>query len=451
MSLSTQIAKFIMNPEPFTENAVYLAKRSIIDTMGAMIAGAGTDAVKMSVKMVEHDGPCSIIGSDISTSSRDAAFVNGISGHELELDDTSSSNLGHPTVAVLPSLLALAEERGCTGKRLIESFLIATEVECKIGRICAKKLHERGWHCSSITGVIGAACGCAYLIRLSETKICNAIGIAASMAAGIRENFGTLTKSIHIGKTAEDGMRAALLAEEGFTSSLYALEGNEGYIFEYTGLRDDKGSFDKIIDSMGKDWDICSPGFTIKQHPSCSSTHRPLDAFLDIMNENSFTAGEIDKIDIWLGKSALRELVTPYPKDGEEAKFSVGFQIALYLSGMENAPYNYTESVIKKPEIQDIINKTFMHEEDKYNNLPSDMGVGPATVVVQLKNGHSLSETRNFPVGHLTDPISDDDLKKKYMGCTAEHLGYEKAVRLYDMLFSLETISDIKEITDLTH
>ena len=136
-------------------------------------------------------------------------FVNGISGHELELDDTSSSNLGHPTVAVLPALLAIGEETGCSGRLLLEGFLIATEVTCKLGRICAKRLHAKGWHCSSVTAGIGAAAGCAYLLGLSQEQTSHALGIAASMASGLRENFGTQTKSIHIGKCAEDGYRAS--------------------------------------------------------------------------------------------------------------------------------------------------------------------------------------------------------------------------------------------------
>ena len=365
MTLSEKIARFVASPPPFTEKAVNLAVRSMIDTMGAMVIGSDTSAVKMAEKMAPLEGNCTVIGNGRKVPARDAAFINGISGHELELDDTSSSNLGHPTAAVLPSLLAAGEDRGCSGRKLIEAFLIATEAECKIGRICARKLHEKGWHASSVTGVIGAAAGSAYILGLNEERTRNAIGIAASMASGVRENFGTLTKSIHIGKTAEDGLRAALLAEGGFTSSKAALEGKEGYIFEYAGIRDEERKFDAIIDSMGHDWDICSPGFTLKRYPSCSSTHRPVDALIDIINENDIKADEVERIDIGLSEAALRELVAPYPKDGEEAKFSVGFQTALYLHGMENMPYNYTEEVIREDKILNIIQRTFMHEETK--------------------------------------------------------------------------------------
>lgn len=193
MELQRMIARFVAEPAPFTQQALYLARRSILDTMGAMIAGSETAAVRQALTVTEGGG-CTVPGRSEKLCGRDAAFVNGISGHELELDDTSSSNLGHPTVAVLPALLAIGEETGCSGRLLLEGFLIATEVTCKLGRICAKRLHAKGWHCSSVTAGIGAAAGCAYLLGLSQEQTSHALGIAASMASGLRENFGTQTK-----------------------------------------------------------------------------------------------------------------------------------------------------------------------------------------------------------------------------------------------------------------
>lgn len=450
MSISTIIADFVAEPAEFTEEALYLAKRSVLDTYGAMITGVETSAVKMAL-VSSSRGSCTLVGGKgEKLTPRDAAFVHGISGHELELDDTSSSNLGHPTAAVLPTVLALAEENGESGLNLLKAFLIATEVECKIGRIMAKSLHERGWHCSSITGVIGAAAGAAYLMGLSREKTANAIGIAASMASGVRENFGTLTKSVHIGKTAEDGLRAAILARDGITASEIALEGKEGYIFEYAGLRDEDGYFERVMRSMGKDWDICAPGFTIKRWPSCSSGHRPFDAFLDIAKQNEFTLSEVEKIEMGLSAASIRELRNPDPKDGEEAKFSVGFQIGLYMAGLPNVPDYYRKDVIERPEIQDAIKKSVMYEIDDYNHLPSEAGNGPAKVTVTLKDGRVFETVRNFPVGHLTDPIPDEDLKEKFMNCSTPLLGTDKSEKLYELIMDLENVSDVRDITALS-
>ena len=159
MYLSEILSSFICGKPDFDPQVRYLAKRSIVDTMGAMLAGSCTDVVKQLLPVYNAPGCCTLVGLKGTVSANNAAFLNGISGHELELDDTSSSNLGHPTVAVLPSVLAAGEERAASGEEVLKAFILATEVECKIGRICAAELHRRGWHASSITGVLGAAAG----------------------------------------------------------------------------------------------------------------------------------------------------------------------------------------------------------------------------------------------------------------------------------------------------
>ena len=227
MTLSEIFAAFICGSGNITDNDLYLAKRSIVDTLGATIAGSRTDVVRQTLPVYAAPGKSTIIGVGKGYSAQGAAFINGVSGHELELDDTCSSNLGHPTVAVLPALLAVGEELGSSGEQILKSFLYATEIECKVGRICAAELHRRGWHASSITGVLGAAAGCGYLYGQDAATLRNTLGIAASMASGVRENFGTTTKSVHIGKTAGDGVIAAQLANQGVTASPRALEGHE--------------------------------------------------------------------------------------------------------------------------------------------------------------------------------------------------------------------------------
>ena len=445
MTLCQILSEFVAERRDFSEEAIYLAKKSILDSMGAIAAGSRTHLVERALTISQGCGPSTIVGIGTGYSLRDAAFVNGIAGHELELDDTSSSNLGHPTIAVLPSLLAVGEAEQVNGLTLIKAFLLAAEIECKIGRICARKLHESGWHASSVTGVIGAAAGSAYLMQLDKERVCNAIGIAASMASGIRENFGTATKSVHIGKTAQDGVHAAQLARAGFDASKNALDGKEGYLFEYG--RAEFGPFDEAFAStLGNDWDVCSPGFAIKRYPSCSSTHRAIDALVDLIDTHHVKASDIDEISVGLSASALRELVTPYPKNGEEAKFSIGFQIALYLEGLDNMPEQYTEDVINREPIQNIIQRTRMYHVEKYDQLPVDMGVGPAFSAVRLKTGQTFSKEQIYPVGHLTNPISDQELKEKFLRCCMPVYGKKQSEKLYDRLFCLQDVQNVAEL-----
>lgn len=448
MYLSEILSSFICGKPDFDPQVRYLAKRSIVDTMGAMLAGSCTDVVKQLLPVYNAPGCCTLVGLKGAVSANNAAFLNGISGHELELDDTSSSNLGHPTVAVLPSVLAAGEERAASGEEVLKAFILATEVECKIGRICAAELHRRGWHASSITGVLGAAAGTGYLYGQDRDTMRNTLGIAASMASGVRENFGTSTKSVHIGKTAGDGVLAAQMASHGITSSPSALEGHEGYLREYAGF--DGVTFgDDFARTLGAPYDLCSPGFAIKLYPSCSSTHRAIDALTELIRENELKPADIAKIEIGLSQSALRELVTPYPRDGEEAKFSIGFQIALYLNGLDNMPVNYREDVIRQPEIARIIQLTSMYNEPKYDNLPTDMGVGPAFGRITTVDGRVLTRERVYPDGHLTHPIPDQGIHDKYMKSALPVLGQEKAEELYRRLMALEEERDIRALLAL--
>lgn len=449
MTLIEIFAAFVCEDRPLPEQAAQLCKRSILDTVGAMVLGGQTPVARAAGKVMKAPGGATAVGLGRGYAARDAAFLNGISGHELELDDTSSSNLGHPTVAVLPTVLALGEELGSSGGEVLNAFAAATEVECKLGRICARALHKRGWHASSVTGVVGAAAGASKLLKLDFEHTCWALGLAASMASGVRENFGTAAKSVHIGKTAADGVVAALLAKEGFNASRAALDGGEGYLYEYTGER--FGPFgEEFAAALGNDYDVCSPGFAIKQYPSCSSTHRAVDAFVDLAKEHGITADQLERAQFGLSASALRELVTPDPKTGDEAKFSIGFQAALYLLGMDNMPANYREDVIFRPEVQEIIHRVSMYEENKYNDLPVDMGVGPAFVRITLKDGRVLERERIYPVGHLTDPIPDQALKEKFLKCTLEILGAERSEALYAALTDLERQEDIRAVMALT-
>lgn len=437
MTLSEACAHFIQHPVPLGEEEVYLCTRSILDTVGAMVLGSRTGVVEKAARVIPRAGKATLAGIGGGFSARDAAFLNGISGHELELDDTSSSNLGHPTVAVLPALLALGEELNSPGEELIRAFAVATEVECKLGRLCAHALHERGWHASSVTGIVGAAAGAAYLLKLKEKELVNCLGIAASMAAGVRENFGTDTKSLHIGKAAADGLLAACLAREGCTASSSALDGREGYLYEYSGLRLDPFGSD-WYKTLGNRYDVCTPGFAIKQYPSCSSTHRAVDAFVDLAQVHHFQPEDIASIRVELSAAALRELVTPEPRTGDEAKFSVGFQVALYLSGLDNMPDNYTEKIILRPDIQRIIKATHLCHGERYDALPVDMGVGPAFVSVTLLDGTEYHTERIYPVGHRTDPISDQALEEKFLRCTRPVLGEEQACVLCRTLWKLK-------------
>ena len=449
MELQRMIARFVAEPAPLRK-ALYLARRSILDTMGAMIAGSETAAVRQALTVTE-DGCCTVPGRGEKLCGRDAAFLS------TESPAMSWSWMTRPPpIWDTPTVAVFAGTAGDRRRdRLFRAAAAGGLPHChggdvQAGRICAKRLHAKGWHCSSVTAGIGAAAGCAYLLGLSQEQTSHALGIAASMASGLRENFGTQTKSIHIGKCAEDGYRAARLAQAGFTSSTVALEGKEGFLYEYADLREEGDEFHRIMASMGHDWDICAPGFTLKRWPSCSSTHRPVDAIMELIQINQLSAAEIEYPG-WTGHLRSAGVGDAGPGGRREAKFSVGFQIGLYLTDRANAPENYNRETIRLPEVQNIIRRTELYHEPRYDDLPSDAGVGPAFVTICCKDGRTFTKERAFPVGHLSDPIPDEELRKKFFTCTAEKLTLEQAEALSDAIMTMEKIENIRSLMDMTH
>ena len=448
MTFIENLVSFVEKESTVTNGLADLAQVAIADCLGAIIKGSQTPLSRTIAATASGSGCATVAGFGKNYSMRDAAMINGVSGHVLELDDTCSSNLGHPTVAVLPALMAAGESFDSSGMEFVRAFILATEIECKIGRLCARSIHKKGWHATSVIGVFGAAIGAGIMMKLNRAQLEASLGIAASFASGIRENFGSPVKPIHVGKVNQDGVYAALLAQNGITASLTAIEGKEGFLPLYA-TEGFSNPHDEFTKTLGNPYDITFPGFAVKQHPSCSSSHRAIDGFFDIVKKYGISKENIQSVSIGLSTSALRELVTPHPRNGNEAKFSIGFQIALMLLGYKNMPEQYTAEFIFKPEVQDFIQRVDSYHEPAFDNLPADMGVGPADVTVVLDNGNRYEHRREWPVGHLRDPIPPDMLKEKFMNCSEEALGRSKAEELFGLVLNLRNVANLKDITKL--
>src|SRR4029077_5316506 len=210
-------------------------------------------------------GECLIFGSDRRAAPLDAALVNGTAAHALDFDDVSNSLGGHPSAPILPALFALGETLDSTGRDFITAYVVGFETETRIGRGVHFHHYEKGWHPTATLGVFGAAAACCHLPGLARAKTAQALAIAASLAAGIKANFGTMTKPLHVGHTARSGLFAAMLAREGFTANPAALEHKQGFLEVFNGA----GTYDaaRILERWGEPYDIVRPGLAVKQHP----------------------------------------------------------------------------------------------------------------------------------------------------------------------------------------
>jgi len=244
--------------------AVHWAKAAILDTVGVTLAGAAEPCTQIVARVLgtgTGKDECLIFGSERRAAPLDAALINGTAAHALDFDDVGNSMGGHPSAPIVPALFALGETLDCTGRDFIAAYVAGFETEARIGRGVNLHHYEKGWHPTATLGVFGAAAACCHLMALDRAKTAQALAIATSLASGIKANFGTMTKPLHVGHTARNGLFAAQLAREGFTANDAALEHKQGFLQVFNGA----GNFDAevILADWGRPYDIVSPGIGI--------------------------------------------------------------------------------------------------------------------------------------------------------------------------------------------
>ncbi|HET7883286.1 MAG TPA: MmgE/PrpD family protein, partial [Acetobacteraceae bacterium] len=229
--------------EALPEEAVHWARVAILDTVGCTLAGASEPCARIVAGVTAAPGPSLLFGTDRRTAPLDAALINGTASHALDYDDCSDTLGGHPSAPVLPALFALADTRAVDGRAFIAAYVTGWEIETRIARGVNFYHYEKGWHPTATLGVFGATAACCQLLGLAPAVTATALGLAASFASGVKANFGTMTKPLHVGHCSRNGLFAALLAADGFTANAGALEHPQGFLHVFNGA----GNFDADV------------------------------------------------------------------------------------------------------------------------------------------------------------------------------------------------------------
>ena len=310
-----------------------LARQCALDTLGCALAGAGEELTRVLLADLADDGgkpAATIIGHGARLPAPAAAMVNGAAGHALDFDDVNMAMPGHPSVAILPGLLALAETRGSSGADVIAAFVAGYELACRVGRLIAPGHYDQlGFHATATVGAIGAAGACAHLLGLDERRFATALGIAATQAAGLKSMFGTMCKPLHAGTASSNGLRSARLAARGFTSRTDALECAQG--FARTHSPDFHPEFALAEPSNG--YHIRYNLF--KYHAACYLTHAPIEAARGLRAQHHLTPDRVERIHLTMNEACDRVCNILAPSTGLEAKFSLRQTVAMALSGIE--------------------------------------------------------------------------------------------------------------------
>src|SRR5438034_4904775 len=288
MAMSTgsptlSMAEFVITGKPPVE-ARQRAAIAVCDTVGVILAGApeaAADIIRRTI-VAESRGHCRVLGTGVCASASDAALANGVAAHAHDYDDMCFVSMAHPSCALVPSILATGELVRASGNAVLDAYIVGFEIECRLGLVMnPRHYHERGWHCTSSIGTLGAAAAAARMIGLDAPSTVHALGIAASLACGVKENLGSMVKPLHAGL-------AARLAKAGLVASKRSIDGPQGYLAAMDSQNPPAALADAIAD-LGSRWEILETGITVKLYPSCAATHPALDALLGLKDKHRFT------------------------------------------------------------------------------------------------------------------------------------------------------------------
>jgi len=448
MTLALELAKRInsLTFNKLPREAIHWAKVGILDTVGVTLAGAREDCTRIVEGIATRGvtGPSLIFGGRRRTAPLEAALVNGTASHALDFDDMNNTLGGHPSVPILPALFALADEIGASGRDFLAAYVAGFETECKIGMGVHFYHYTKGWHPTATLGVFGAAAACAKLLKLSDDQTATALSIAASLAAGIKANFGTMVKPLHIGHCTRNGMFAALLARDGFSAGDRVFEHKQGFFNVFNG----EGNYDagKILPAWAQPLDIVKPGIAIKQYPCCGSTHSALDAMLKLAREHKPATDDIERVDVWTHARRLEHTNRPEPKSDLDAKFSVQYCMTRALLDRRISIEHFEGRAYEEPAVRKLMPRVHAAPYTTAQ-FPADNHFG-AEVKIALRGGKVLSAKVDQPFGRTSDnPLPAGLLKEKFEDCAARALSREQTTSVYSAIQGLENLQDVRELT----
>jgi 2-methylcitrate dehydratase PrpD len=431
------------------EAAVRAARRAILDTLGVMLAGSGEVTAERVRALIGHrrgSDEATLAGTALRASAEDAALANGTAAHALDYDDLHQSLSGHPSVPVLPAALALAEREHASGAALITAFTVGVEIEAKLGRVLNPGLYERGWHATSILGVFGAAAAAAKLLGLSAELTAQALAIAASMASGIKANFGTDCKPLHAGHAARSGVEAALLAQAGFTGNTRALEHGDGFGATYGG--GESLLWDMATAGLGAPHELVEPGVGVKRFPACASTHQALDATLALMQEHALEAAAVEAVECGVYYLAPHQLIYDRAETPLQGKFSMPYCVAVALLDGTVGFEQFTDERVGRADVQRLMPKIRMYvhpDQTTRECLPTRF----SEVTIALRDGRRLQRRVHQAKGQPRNPLTDAELGVKVRDCAARALPAEQVESLLAAVETLESARDVSALARL--
>lgn len=435
------LAEYVANhPSRGWSDAVdHEAHRTFLNWLGCAVGAAhheAADAALAAVKVLQPAPQASIAGRAEKVDIASAALVNGITSHTFDFDDTHLKTIIHPAGPVASALLALAEHTGASGRQLIDALVLGIDVACRAGNMVYPEHYDRGWHITGTTGVLGAAASCARLLGLNADQTQMALGIAASQPVGLREQFGTMTKPFHPGAAARAGLMSALLAQQGFTASLKALEAPRGF----AQVVSTKQAWNEITDELGQRFEI---SFNSYKPFACGIViHPSIDACVQL-REQGVSAEQIERIELKVHSLVLELTGKKEPADGLAAKFSVYHGCAAGLIFGKATEDEYADDIVNRADMVALRRKVVATVDDAIDEASAD-------VTAVLADGRRVHVFVEHAIGSLERPMTDAMLEAKFRGMSDPILGAERSTQLLAACWQLGGAADLRGLAALT-
>ena len=410
--------------------------RSLLNWMGVAVGGSHHETIDIALAAVAPfaGGPqAGVFGRKERFDIMTAAFLNGISSHVFDFDDTDLTTAVHPSAPVAPALLALAEYRTLSGADFVNAMVLGIEAECRIARAVTPAMQDVGWHATGTAGVFGAAVATGKVLGLDEIRMCHAIGLAATQPVGLREMFGSMTKSFHPGRAAQSGMLAALMAEKGYTSSLQGIEAKRGWAHVLSKTQD----FSVITNGLGSHYEITRNSY--KPFACGLVVHPVIDGCIQLRNEKKLTAARIDRIDLDVHPIVIELTSKRKPQTGLEGKFSVYYAAAVGIVAGRAGEHQFSDAAVHDPETVAVRDRVEIKVDPA---LKQDQ----ARVKITLKDGSVLTRFVEHAVGSVENPLSDAQLDAKFVDLAAGILPDDRAHRLMVLCRDVDRLGDAGDI-----
>lgn len=445
MSTTINLANFVQNEASvLPAHARPQTARMLLDTLAVTIAGfpeRGPQTLARAIAPSNDEGTVRLPWTAARYRAEDACHLFGMAAHILDYDDVSMISICHPSVPVLTALYVLAQQVPVSGARFLDAFAIGTEVLVRSGEAMGFRHYDLGFHSTGTLGALGATAACARVLGLTEAQTQHALAIAASCSSGIRSNFGTMVKSLHVGLAAAAGLRAARFAQAGIEGAADAI-GGRGWLHAFSG---GEVSEWPVAVALGAPYVVDKPGFEQKRYPCCYMMHKIAQGTLELRRAHGLTLDGLQSALVRMPAGATLPLNHPYPTSGLGAKFSGPYAVIGSLTDGQLNLASFEDDAVLRPSVQSSLRKVRIEEDTTAPAQGSDMGGGPVSVELTYDDGRHFTRTITASPGSMEDPLTQADLLSKWHDCLRRGLPAmptAKAQSLFESCLAFDSVAD---------